>query len=180
MLLNTKAKTASVTEIPTQKLIFLHLQSTLQKLHCLVTSNSHIACNLLITSAPKRPNSVPGLGENRCLSAGCSSTLAATGETISTFTNGDDEHKLLNFNFLHGVRKFPLWSHSSLLMMSCCRCSVKTETEQTLTCITYCWYFGVWPLFVSEFLYKLTYGYWFLAWIIMRNIHSIFFGYLHI
>ena len=59
MLLNTKAEATSITEIPSEKFIFLNLQTTLQKLHCLVTSDSDIACNLLISSNPKGTNSVP-------------------------------------------------------------------------------------------------------------------------
>ncbi|KAG4938984.1 hypothetical protein JHK82_044729 [Glycine max] len=42
-----------MTEVPSEKFIFLHLQTTLQKLHRLVTSDSDIACNLLISSNPK-------------------------------------------------------------------------------------------------------------------------------
>ena len=59
MLLNAKAKATSITEVPSEKFIFLHLQTTLQKLHCLVTSDSDIACNLLISSNPKGTNRVP-------------------------------------------------------------------------------------------------------------------------
>lgn len=58
MLLDAKTKTSSITKIPPQQFIFLHFQSTLQKLHGLLPSNSHIASNLLITSNPKGSNSV--------------------------------------------------------------------------------------------------------------------------
>jgi len=58
MLMNTKAKATSITKVPFEKFIFLHLQTTLQKLHRLVTSDSDIACNLLISSNPKGTNSV--------------------------------------------------------------------------------------------------------------------------
>jgi hypothetical protein len=59
VLLDTKAKTSSITEVPPQQLIFLHLQTTLQKLHCLLTPNSDIACNLFITPDTKGSHSVP-------------------------------------------------------------------------------------------------------------------------
>ena len=59
VLLNTKPKTSSITKVPSQQLIFLHLQTALQKLHCLLTPNSDIACNLFVTSDTKGPHSVP-------------------------------------------------------------------------------------------------------------------------
>lgn len=59
VLLNTKTKAASVTEVPPKQLIFLHLQATLEKLHCFLTSDSDIACNLFITSDPEGTDSVP-------------------------------------------------------------------------------------------------------------------------
>ncbi|GER40383.1 phenylalanine--tRNA ligase beta subunit [Striga asiatica] len=59
VFLDSETKTASITEIPSQQLIFLDLQATLQELHCLVTSDSDIASNFFITSDPKGTYSVP-------------------------------------------------------------------------------------------------------------------------
>ncbi|KAJ0927550.1 hypothetical protein HanRHA438_Chr04g0184131 [Helianthus annuus] len=59
VLLNTKTKAASVTEVASQKLVFLNLQATFQELHCLVTPNSDIARNLFVTPNAKRSHSVP-------------------------------------------------------------------------------------------------------------------------
>lgn len=59
MLLDTKAKTPSITEVLAQQLVFLDLQSTLQQLHCFVTSHSNIASYLLITPDSKRSYSIP-------------------------------------------------------------------------------------------------------------------------
>ena len=59
VLLNTKPKATSVTEVPPQELVLLHLQPTLEKLHCLLTPDRHIAGNLLITTNAERPDSVP-------------------------------------------------------------------------------------------------------------------------
>lgn len=58
VLLNTKAKASSVTEVPSQQLVLLNLQPTFQKLHRLLTSNGDIASNLLITPDSKRSYSV--------------------------------------------------------------------------------------------------------------------------
>ena len=59
VLLNTKPKAPSVTEVPPQELVLLHLQATLQQLHRLLTPDSHVARNLLITPDTERPDSVP-------------------------------------------------------------------------------------------------------------------------
>lgn len=59
VLLNTKTKAASFTEIPPEQLILLHLQSTLQQLHGLLTPHCHVASDLLITPDTKRPHGVP-------------------------------------------------------------------------------------------------------------------------
>jgi len=59
MFLNTEAKTPGITEISPQQLIFLDLQAALQKLHCLVASNSDVACNLFIPSNTKGTDGVP-------------------------------------------------------------------------------------------------------------------------
>jgi hypothetical protein len=58
MILNTKAKTTGITEVSPQQFIFLDLQTTLQKLHCLVASNSDVASNLFIPSITKGMDSV--------------------------------------------------------------------------------------------------------------------------
>ena len=59
MLLNTESEAASIAEVSPQKLVFLDLEATLQKLHCLLASHRHVARNLLITPNPERPNRVP-------------------------------------------------------------------------------------------------------------------------
>jgi len=59
VLLNAEAKAASVAEVPPQKLVLLHLQTTFQKLHRLVTPHRHIARDLLVSSNPKGTHSVP-------------------------------------------------------------------------------------------------------------------------
>lgn len=59
VFLNTKAKTTGITEISPQKFIFLDLQTALQKLHCLVASNSDVACNLFIPSNTEGTDGVP-------------------------------------------------------------------------------------------------------------------------
>jgi hypothetical protein len=48
VLLDTKSKATSVTEVPPQQLVLLHLQATLQQLHCLLTPHRHIACDLTV------------------------------------------------------------------------------------------------------------------------------------
>lgn len=59
MLLDTKAKASGVAEVPPEQLVLLHLQATLQQLHRLLTPNSNIARDLLITPDTERPDSVP-------------------------------------------------------------------------------------------------------------------------
>ena len=59
VLLNTESEAASIAEVSPQKLVFLDLEPTLQKLHCLLASHRHVARNLLITPNPERPNRVP-------------------------------------------------------------------------------------------------------------------------
>lgn len=58
VLLNTKTKATSVTKVSPQELVLLNFQPTLQELHCFLTSDSDIACNLFITPDSKRSHSV--------------------------------------------------------------------------------------------------------------------------
>jgi len=58
MILNTEAKTTGITEISAQQFIFLDLQTALQKLQCLVASNSDVASNLFIPSITKGTDGV--------------------------------------------------------------------------------------------------------------------------
>ncbi|KAI6697258.1 hypothetical protein NL676_017377 [Syzygium grande] len=45
-----KTEATGVTRVPWQELAFLHLQATLQKLHCFFTPDRDITCDLLIAS----------------------------------------------------------------------------------------------------------------------------------
>lgn len=65
MFLNTETKASGVAEVPAQQLVFLDLQSTLQKLHCLIAADSHVAGNLLVTPDPEGPHSVPSCTESQ-------------------------------------------------------------------------------------------------------------------
>jgi hypothetical protein len=49
MFLDTETEATRFTEVATEQLVFLHLQATLQELHGFLATNSHVACNLLIT-----------------------------------------------------------------------------------------------------------------------------------
>jgi len=59
VLLNAEAEAASVAEVSPEQLVLLHLQTTFQKLHGLVTSHRYIAGDLLVSSNPKGTHSVP-------------------------------------------------------------------------------------------------------------------------
>lgn len=59
MLLDTKTKAASLTEVSSQQLVFLDFQSTLKELHSLLSSHGDIASYLLITPNSEGSHSIP-------------------------------------------------------------------------------------------------------------------------
>lgn len=58
VLLNTEAEAAGIAEVTPQELVLLDLQTALQKLHCLVSSNRNVTGNLLVTPDSEWPHSV--------------------------------------------------------------------------------------------------------------------------
>lgn len=59
VLLDTKTKTASLTEVSSQQLVFLDFQSTLKELHSFLSSHSDIASYFLITPDSEGSHSIP-------------------------------------------------------------------------------------------------------------------------
>ena len=59
VLLDTETEASRFTEIAAQQLVLLNLQSTLQELHGFLTTDSHVAGNLLITPDTEGTDSVP-------------------------------------------------------------------------------------------------------------------------
>ena len=71
MLLNAEAKAARLTEVATQQLELLHLQTTLNQLHSLLPSNSDVARNLLVSSNAEGSHGVTGCNNVKVKSCQC-------------------------------------------------------------------------------------------------------------
>merc|ERR1712168_163940 len=106
---NTKAKIAGGREISLSQFVFLHLQSFLQDFFCLGTPHSAVDSNFLITTNTKRSDSIPGFGEDWCLSCEGFKDLSRTDKSVTAFTNTDVDAQLLDANLLH------FWYHLSFL-----------------------------------------------------------------
>ena len=60
-------------------------------------------CNLLVSSNPKAPDGVTGLGEDWCLSSERLQHLASSGQSVSRFSNTDVETQLPDLQVPHHV-----------------------------------------------------------------------------
>merc|ERR1719188_2035978 len=103
VLLDSKNKDYVLGVVLSSQLVLLDLQSSLKDLLGLGTSDSAMNCNLLVSSNPKAPDGVTGLGEDWCLSRERLQHLASSGQSVSRFSNTDVETQLPDLQVPHHV-----------------------------------------------------------------------------
>mmetsp|Transcript_31827 Transcript_31827/g.102821 ORF Transcript_31827/g.102821 Transcript_31827/m.102821 type:complete len:218 (+) Transcript_31827:386-1039(+) len=104
VLHDAEAKVSGVGEVGLAQLVLLDLEATLQQLLSLLTTNGHVARNLLIPPDAERAHGEPGFREDGLLAAQILQHLGGTGETIARLADRDVENELLDLHRLHRVR----------------------------------------------------------------------------
>lgn len=100
VLCDTETKVASLGEVPSSQLVLLDLESSLEDLLCLGSSDSDVASNLFVTSDTEASESVSSLGSDWRLTSELFQYLGSSGESVSRFTNGDVDDELVNSQLL--------------------------------------------------------------------------------
>lgn len=103
VLLNTETEVTGLGEVPPPQLVLLDLQSSLQNLLRLGTSDGNVGGNLLVPSDLERSDSVSSLGGDGGLTGKLFEDLGGTGKSVTRFTDGDVDDELLDSELLHRV-----------------------------------------------------------------------------
>merc|ERR1740124_950822 len=89
-----------------QQLVFLHLESAFQNFQGLFTAHSHVHGDLFVTTNPKGPQRVPGLGIHGLLSRELFEHAGRPSESVTALTDTTIENELVDPNVSHGVLLF--------------------------------------------------------------------------
>lgn len=103
VLADTEAEGASVREVVALQLKLLDLEALLEELLGLLSADSAVDSNLLVTADAERADSQARAREHWGLVAQLLKHLRSTSEAITTFTNADVDAELLHDNLPHGV-----------------------------------------------------------------------------
>jgi hypothetical protein len=97
-----------IREVGLLQFVFKDLETLFEDLLSLWTTDSAVAGNLFVTTNAKGSDSVTGLGLDWGLASQGFEDLASTSESVTGFTDGDVQHKLLDRDGSHGVGLFGL------------------------------------------------------------------------
>jgi len=89
VLLDAKAKVASLTKVAPPQLVLLDLESTLQDLLRLRPTNRHVHRDLLVTTDAERPHSVARLARHWRLARQLLQHLCCTSQPITRLAHGN-------------------------------------------------------------------------------------------
>ena len=103
VLVNTETKVASLAEVLLKQLVLLDLETTLENLEGLLSTNGNVDRNFLVTTDSERSERVSGLRVNGLLSRKLFKHTSGTGETITTLTDAAVKDELVNLNLLHRI-----------------------------------------------------------------------------
>jgi len=113
VLLNAKAKIASVGEVVATQFVFLHLKTLLENLLRLGTTDRTVDGNLLITTNAERSDSVACLRVDGRLSRQLFQHLGCTGESVTGFAHTNVETQLSDSYLAHRILSLILgWNGS--------------------------------------------------------------------
>ncbi|KAH3662883.1 hypothetical protein OGATHE_004459 [Ogataea polymorpha] len=103
VFLNTETEVTSLGEILFSQLVLLHLQSSLQNLLCLWSSDGDVDSDLFVSSDTKSSNGVSGFALHWGLTRQLLQHFRSSGQSVTRLTNTDVENQLLNLEFSHRV-----------------------------------------------------------------------------
>jgi len=103
VLLDTKAKVTTLREVSILEFVLLDLQTLLEDLLGLLTSDGNMASDLIVTADTEGSDSITSLGEDWLLVSQLLQHLSGTGESITWFTNANVEDELLDAWLTHLV-----------------------------------------------------------------------------
>ena len=88
-LIDTESKVTSLAKVSLLQLVLLDLQSSLQNLLSLGSTDSDVTSDLLVTTNGEGSDGVSGLGGDGGLTGELFQYLGSSGEPVSGFTDGD-------------------------------------------------------------------------------------------
>ena len=97
---DTETKVAGLGEVAAAQLVLLDLETTLDDLLGLGTTDGDVARDLLVTADTETTEGVAGLAGHRGLTGELLEHLGSTGETVTRLTNGDVDDELVNLELL--------------------------------------------------------------------------------
>lgn len=119
VLLDTETEVTGLGEVPPPQLVLLNLQSSLQNLLRLGTSDSNVGGNLFVPSDLERSDGVSSLGGDGSLTGELLKDLGGTGKSVTRFTDGDVDDELLDSELLHRVDSGSLLGHFGGCSLMC-------------------------------------------------------------
>ena len=147
VLLNTKTEVSGVGEVSLHQLVLLHLQSALQNLQSLLTTDRSMHRDLLITTNGEGTNgkasykinnseNTPTLSINRLLSRNLLQNTSSLRNSISRFSNANVNNELLHSDISHNIRLFaleelePIFQQRTILMKIQLRLELNSLTRK--------------------------------------------------
>ena len=88
-LIDTESKVTSLAKVSLLQLVLLDLQSTLQNLLGLGSTDGNVTSDLFVTTNRERSDGVSGLGGDGGLTGELFQYLGSSGKPVSGFTDGD-------------------------------------------------------------------------------------------
>jgi len=103
VLVDTESEVTSLAEVSLLQLVLLDLQSTLQDLLGLGSSDGDVTGDLFVSSNREGSDGVSGLGGDGRLTGELLQHLGGSGEPVSRLSDSDVDDQLLDVKVLHGV-----------------------------------------------------------------------------
>lgn len=106
VFLNTETEVTGGREVSVSQLVFLDLQTSLQDLFSLWTSDGDVDGNLFVSSDTEGSNGVSSLGVDWSLTRQLFQDLGSSGQSVTRFTDRDVKDQLLDLQFTHSILSF--------------------------------------------------------------------------
>jgi hypothetical protein len=103
VLADTEAEVASLGEVALAELVLLDLEATLENFLGLGATDGNVDSNLFVTTDTEGTDGVTGLAVDGSLTRQLLEHLGGTSKSVTRFTDGDVQNKLLNLELPHGV-----------------------------------------------------------------------------
>ena len=103
VLVDAEAEVSGVGEVLLEELVLLDLEATLNDLHSLLSADSDVNGDLLVTADAEGPEGVPGLGVHGLLAGKLLEHTGGAGEAIARLADAAIKDELVNLDVFHGV-----------------------------------------------------------------------------